>query len=113
MNPWGMIAGAGMGLGKTIADYQANLNDRARASKLTRWSPWTGMSPNQIRKVNLMGNLLKGVMSGMMVQGMGQSLGAGGGGGISQGAVQSLTPTRSDTLQNIQGMGFNPWNIGR
>jgi hypothetical protein len=68
------LLGAGIGFLKNeFVDKPQEAEDRERADRITRWSPWTGMKPNPVREANLFNNVLQGGMAGMM---FGQNLDA-------------------------------------
>jgi hypothetical protein len=60
----GALAGSGLGLLRTMeqkpeADYQ-----RKVAEATARYSPWTGLAPQQVVEPDMMGNIMQGGVAG-------------------------------------------------
>lgn len=70
--PWGAVIGGALGLGKSLFfDKSKENRERKLAAETARWSPWTGMSPNQIQEADPFGSTLQGVSTGLsMTQNM-------------------------------------------
>lgn len=64
-----IAAMAALGLAKGISDRGKANADRRQAAEMARWSPWTGMGPNQIRQADELGSTMQGGMAGAMMGG--------------------------------------------
>lgn len=75
MDPLTMMAiGAGVGVGKNLLfDAPRERKDRELAAATARYSPWTGMQPQQVQRADMLGNAMQGGMTGAM---LGQSMDA-------------------------------------
>lgn len=71
----GLLAGAGLGLGKgLLVDGPAADRQRKVSAVEARYSPWTGIQPQQVKEADPMGNAMQGGLTGAMVgQGVGQT----------------------------------------
>lgn len=71
----GLLGGAGLGLAKgLLVDQPAADRQRKVSAVEARYSPWTGIKPEQIQEANPMGSAMQGGMTGAMVgQGVGQT----------------------------------------
>jgi hypothetical protein len=54
-----------------MLDKKQEEADRRQAAEMARWSPWTGMQPNQISRANLLGSTMQGGMAGAMMGDLG------------------------------------------
>lgn len=107
-----IAAMAALGLAKGLMDKGKEDKDRRQAAEMARWSPWTGMKPNDIRQSDVMGSTMQGGMTGAM---MGQQGGWGGAGAAPEatgaaattdpGAAASLTGGQSQMAGGNVGMG--------
>src|SRR5574338_237036 len=89
-----LLIGAGTAGLSQYQQSMANAADRRVAGETTRFSPWTNMRANPIRKVDMLGNLLKGVQSGVLAS----SLGAG----------ETTTPEPTMTAGSNLGVDYSP-----
>lgn len=70
----GLLAGAGMGVLKGMGDKKKEAADRKVAAETARWSPWTGMQPEQVQRADMMGSAMQGGLAGgAMGQGFAQT----------------------------------------
>ncbi len=60
----GAVGGAGLGILKYPMDVSKEHRDRAQAAAMIRWSPWTGLKPNEIHSADLLGNVMQGGSQG-------------------------------------------------
>ncbi len=70
-----LLIGAGLGVAKGIKDQQAEKRDRKTQAEMARWSPWTGVQAQPVKKADMMGSIMQGGMAGAS---MGQMMGGGG-----------------------------------
>lgn len=64
----GALIGAGLGTAKHFVSDKPNEEaDRRLAAETARYSPWTGMRPGQIKRANLVGNVMQGAGAGALV----------------------------------------------
>lgn len=115
MGPLALAAiGAAGGLAKSeFIDRPREERQRKQAAEIARWSPWTGMKPNDITEADPFGNALQGGMTGAM---LGQAMGgAEGAPAVSQAAVPQpgmMAPQSPGYSQFMQPFGPQPqsWN---
>lgn len=63
-----LLAGGGLGLAKGfLVDMPAADRQRKVAATEARYSPWTGIQPQQVQEANPMGSAMQGGMTGAMV----------------------------------------------
>lgn len=74
-----IAAMAAAGLLKGLSDKKKEEADRKQAAEMARWTPWTKMGPNEIKKADVLGSTMQGGMAGAM-------MGQGGMGGMMGGA---------------------------
>jgi hypothetical protein len=60
----GLLAGAGL-LKSELVDRPRE--ERQKAAVTARWSPWTGMAPNQIQEADPFGSAIQGGLTGAML----------------------------------------------
>ena len=97
----GLLAGAALGVGKSIMGGQEAKRKRKAEGTIAQWSPWTGMSAQRVDEPDTFGNILQGGATGAMLgQGIGAAGAAGGGaagaagaGGATAGAAGSGAAT--------------------
>lgn len=81
----GLLAGAALGVGKSIMGGQQAKRNRKAEGTIAQWSPWTGMSAQRVEDPDTFGNILQGGATGAM---LGQGIGAAGAaGGSAAGAA--------------------------
>lgn len=95
-----LVGGAALGLAKGYQDQQNEKKDRQVASATARYSPWTGMQPQQVKRGDMIGSGMQGAMAGGM---LGQSLG-GGGDAAAGGAMQTTDPAAQASMTGGQSM---------
>ncbi len=100
----GLLAGGGLGLGKGFLDQGKEQRQRQQEAAIARWSPWTGMHPNQIQQADPLGSTMQGLVAGGQ---MGQGLKAAGFGGSSAGALGATNVTPG----GYTGMQQNPYSV--
>lgn len=89
----GLLAGAALGVGKSIMGGQEAKRKRKAEGTIAQWSPWTGMSAQRVDEPDTFGNILQGGATGAMLgQGIGAA-GAAGAGGATAGAAGSGAAT--------------------
>lgn len=68
----GLLGGAALGLGKSyLVDKPQEKKDRMVAAETARWSPWTHMQPEAVKRANPFGDALQfGSTGAQMGQGM-------------------------------------------
>jgi hypothetical protein len=139
MNPWVLLAGAGLGVLKAKEDQENYRRTQAAEATKTRYSPWTGMHGQTLQKPSAMGSILQGAGAGaMMGQAVGGDWGMGGGGaGAAQnnpysnlGYPNTTSPQMSQNLSDQDSFdlyssqapmtydqysqqGYSPWLIAR
>lgn len=62
--PWGALAGGALGLYKGMLDQQREGKDRQIAATTARYSPWTGMKPQEVQRASMMGDVMQGGATG-------------------------------------------------
>lgn len=98
-----LVAGmAGVGLVKGMMDKKREEADRKQAAELARWSPWSGIAPNEVRRADVLGSTLQGGMSGAM---LGQSMGMGGGAAGAGAAAPAAGASVDGTTGALPPMG--------
>lgn len=60
----GLIAGAGLGLGKYVDGSMRAKKERERQAAITRYSPWTGMQGQSVASPSIFGDLATGAAAG-------------------------------------------------
>jgi hypothetical protein len=101
---WPILIGAAIGLAKSHLDQQEAERQRKVQAEVTRYSPWTGMTPNtQIKNANYLSGAASGALTGAAVQ---------------QGAPDTDTPKTTETseppvsdaslMQNYQNQNMSP-----
>ncbi len=58
------ILGGILGLGKGVGDTTQQDRDATLAAATARYSPWTGMKPQPVKKASVIGDILSGGLSG-------------------------------------------------
>lgn len=73
-----ILGGAGLGIVKHFAsDKPKEERQRRLAAETARYSPWTGMQPQQVQDADIFGNVMQGGLTGAsFAQGL-QGLGGG------------------------------------
>jgi hypothetical protein len=101
-----------------IQQAQQNKRDRELAGEITRYSPWTGLKADPIRKVDTLGNLMKGVQTGVFASTIGDigssAANSGANSVLSRASHYSplgvnydvLTPDMSDVAKLLK---LSPW----
>lgn len=79
---WPIVAMAALGAAQSMQQQEKSKTERKQAAEMARWSPYTGMAPNQISSApSLLQGAAQGAGTGAMMQGM-----MGGGGGAAAAA---------------------------
>jgi len=60
----GLIAGAALGVGRSVLGAQQAERNRKAEGTIAQWSPWTGMGAQRVQDPDTMGNVMEGAAMG-------------------------------------------------
>lgn len=83
-----LVLGAILGGAKAISDSEREKRNRKTEAEVSRYSPWTGITPNKVQQADPLGAVGQGVMTGMMAGGMGAPEAAAAPAGVAGAANQ-------------------------
>lgn len=105
----GLIAGAALGVGRSVLGAQQAERNRKAEGTIAQWSPWTGMGAQRVQDPDTFGNVMQGGLTGAM---MGQAIGGAGAAGAESGAAESTPATSADagstSLTGSENMSVDP-----
>lgn len=106
----GLLAGGGLGLLKGgVLDAQNEKRDRAMQAQIQRYSPWTGMQAQPVKRADPLGSAMQGVTAGGL---MGQGMKGLGSGQAAAGEGDAAMPeqTNSGNQYGAANMSMAPGN---